>query len=467
MHPLLLVKPRPVPVLDEGFRPSVLGSRAFRAGVRTSGKGVPLAIALERSRDAVWVHRTEVFPSGHELATANPWYAERLTKMLLWQIGGFRVVVGGPREIGEHLSAQYARGGPLEFDARLMADVYDRPFRVEMTDADRVPEHRDTETHPRGRHLRGSRIGFDAGASDHKVAAVVDGDVVFSSETPWLPSKESDPQYHYRHIAGAIRSAASRLAKVDAIGVSSAGVFVDNRVKVASLFRAVPRDLFQLRVRDLYLDIQKEFGGVPIEVANDGEVAALAGSMGLEDTRVLGIALGSSEAGGYVTASGNITSWLNELAFPPVDLSPEAPRDEWSGDRGCGGEYFSQKAAIRLARRAGISLDPSSTPAEQLASIQALLRAGDDRARKVFQTIGVYMGYGIAHYADFYDLKHVMLLGRVVSGEGGNIIIETARDVLAAEFPEVHGAVQVHLPDEKLRRVGQAVAAASLPWLPE
>jgi predicted NBD/HSP70 family sugar kinase len=229
----------------------------------------------------------------------------------------------------------------------------------------------------------------------------------------------------------------------------------------------VPRDVFEARVRDLYLEIQREFGGVPLDVANDGEVAALAGSMGLEDTCVLGIALGSSEAGGYVTATGNITSWLNELAFAPVDFNPDAPRDEWSGDRGCGGEYFSQKAAIRLASHSGIALDPAATPAEQLVSIQSLLAAGDERARKVFETIGVYLGYGIAHYFDFYDLRHVMLMGRVVSGDGGNIILRIAREVLAAEFPEVEAAARVHLPDEKLRRVGQAVAAASLPWLPE
>jgi predicted NBD/HSP70 family sugar kinase len=234
---------------------------------------------------------------------------------------------------------------------------------------------------------------------------------------------------------------------------------------VASIFRAVPRDVFQARVRRLYLDLQREFGGVPIDVANDGDVAALAGSMSLEEGRVLGIAMGSSEAGGYATSEGGITSWLNELAFPAVDFNPNAPRDEWSGDRGCGGEYFSQKAVIRLAPQAGITLDPSQTPAQQLASVQGLLADGDERPRRVFETIGTYLGYAIPHYADFYDLRHVMLMGRVVSGEGGNIILERARDVLRDEFAQLSEAISVQLPDEKLRRVGQAVAAASLPWI--
>jgi predicted NBD/HSP70 family sugar kinase len=464
-HPLILVPPRFAPVLDGDFRPAILGNRAFRQAVKSSGRSVPLVLALERAGGAIAARKLEVFAPGSAQVEANLPYAERIVKMMLWQYGGFRIVVAGPPEVGEHIKHQYAPGGPLAFDAQLMSDVYDRPFVVEAVPGDLAIAAHEPQAPPLGRHLNGCRIGFDAGASDHKVAAVVDGEVVFSEEVPWLPARQSDPSYHYDAIAGAFRKAAGRMPRVDAIGVSSAGIYIDNQVRVASLFRAVPRDVFQRRVRGLFLDLQKEFGGVPMVVANDGDVAALAGSMSLDDTRVLGIALGSSEAGGYVTAEGNITSWLNELAFPPVDYQPDAPVDEWSGDRGCGGEYFSQKAAIRLAGKAGIPLDPAQTPAQQLAHLQETLARGDDRARKVFVSIGTYMGYGIAHYAEFYDLKHVMLMGRVVSGEGGNIILDCARRILAADFPEVSRSVAVHLPDEKNRRVGQAVAAASLPWL--
>lgn len=465
MHSLLLQKPRFVPPLDDGFRPAVLGNRAFRSAVDASGRAVPLRIALERGDGAVLVHETEVFSPESDLAEANLSYAARLVKMLLWQLGGARITVGGPREIGELIRKQYASGGDRAFDAQLMEDVYGQKFSVIVTDAESVPSTREPGHRPRGRHLNGCRIGFDAGASDHKVAAVVDGEVVFSDEVPWQPSQQSDPEYHYKAIGGALRKAAQHMERVDAIGVSAAGVYIDNRVRVASLFRAVPRDVFKEKVCDIYLRFQKEWGGVPTDVANDGEVAALAGSMNLDDTRVLGIALGSSEAGGYVTAEGNITSWLNELAFPAVDFNPDAPADEWSGDRGCGGEYFSQKAAIRLAEKAGIELDEKQSPAEQLVAIQTLHRKGDDRARKIFATIGCYMGYGIAHYADFYDLKHVMLMGRVVSGQGGEVILEEAKRVLAEEFPELVEAISTHLPSESSRRVGQAVAAASLPWV--
>ncbi len=408
------------------------------------------------------VYRTEVLAPDADGAALNLPYAERLTKFLLWQRGGWRVVVGGPEEIGRHLQHTYSADGERAFDADFMGGTYERPFTVEITKPDGVPEARE-ETTPLGRHLDGCRIGFDAGASDHKVAAVIDGETVFSEETVWDPKAQSDPGYHYEHIRNAIRKAAAHLPRVDAIGVSSAGVYISNRVMVASLFRGVPKDLFDAKVKDIYLSIGREIGDIPVVAVNDGEVTALAGAMTLEDNAVLGIALGSSEAGGYVTPEGNITGWLNELAFCPIDYHPAAPVDEWSGDRGCGVEYLSQVGAIRLARAAGLSLEGSATPAQQLEAIQALHAEGDERAQRVFESVGCYVGYAIAHYADFYDMRHVLILGRVTSGRGGHVIQKQAERVLREEFPELAESLQLHLPEESQRRVGQAIAAASLP----
>jgi predicted NBD/HSP70 family sugar kinase len=232
-------------------------------------------------------------------------------------------------------------------------------------------------------------------------------------------------------------------------------------VRIASLFRGVPRERYH-EVRDLFLRIRRELG-VPLEIVNDGEVTALAGAMSLEDNAVLGIALGSSQAGGYVTPQGNITGWLNELAFVPVDYSPTAPVDEWSGDRGCGAQYFSQQCVFRLAPAAGVDIPEDVPDAERLKAAQEQLEAGHPGAEQIWRTIGVYMGYAIAHYADFYILKHVLILGRCTSGSGGPLILEEARRVLEGEFPELAERIHIQLPDEKSRRVGQSIAAASLP----
>jgi predicted NBD/HSP70 family sugar kinase len=460
---LLDVKPRVKPPLDERFRPGVLVNHALRNEVASSDRAEPLVIGVERGDGSLSVFRTAVLPAGHKLAKANLEYAERLVKTLLWQRGGHKILVGGRREIGEHIGRAYCPGGARAFDADLMAGVYERPFAVEITDPEKVPAPRE-ESVALGRHLEGCRIGFDLGASDRKVSAVVDGEAVFSEEVVWDPRNQSDPGYHYHEIMSGLHRAAARLPRVDAIGGSAAGIYINNRVMVASLFRGIPKDLFEKRVKGLFLEMGSKWG-VPFEVVNDGEVTALAGSMTLNVNAVLGIAMGSSEAGGYVDQQGNITRWLNELAFVPVDFHPDAPVDEWSGDRGCGALYFSQQAVVRLAPLAGIPLHEGETAAETLSSVQALMAKRDARARRIFETIGCYLGYGIAYYADIYDLSHVLILGRVTSGEGGGIILEMAQQVLKEEFPELAVKVRIHLPDESSRRVGQAVAAASLPAL--
>lgn len=456
------VKPKYVPVLDKDYRPAVLENRAFLEAVKKSGRGVPLAIALERGNELISVYKTQVFAEDSNMAEANNFYVERLVKTLLWQIGGWKIIIGGPKSVGEYIKNAYADGGLRDFDAKFMARVYEKPFTVEITDYDKVPEAKE-ETNPVGRHLEGCRIGFDAGGSDRKVSAVIDGEAVYSEEVIWHPKVQSDPDYHYNEILAAMKTAASHMPRIDAIGVSSAGIYINNRIMVASLFLKVPDNLFDKKVKDMYINIAKELGNVPIEVANDGDVTALAGAMDLDDTNVLGLAMGTSEAGGYVDGNGNITGWLNELAFIPVDFNPDAMVDEWSGDFGCGVKYFSQDSVIKLAPAAGIELDEKMTPAEKLKVVQELHEKGDNRARQIFESIGCYLGYALAHYADFYDIKHVLILGRVTSGEGGNVILEKANEVLKGEFPELANKINLNLPDESNRRVGQSIAAASLP----
>jgi predicted NBD/HSP70 family sugar kinase len=288
----------------------------------------------------------------------------------------------------------------------------------------------------------------------------MDGEPIYSEEVIWEPRKNMDPAYHYREVMASLKSAASKMPRVDAIGGSSAGIYVDNRPMVASLFRGIPQEKFG-DIKNMFLRIREEMG-VPLEVINDGDVTALAGSMSIEDNGILGIALGSSEAAGYVNREGHIMGWLNELAFAPVDYSPNAPVEEWSGDQGCGASYFSQQCVFRLAPKAGIEIPSDVTDAEKLKFVQQKLEAGDPGAQKIWESMGIYLGYGIAHYADFYDLKHVLILGRCTSGRGGDLLIEGVKKVFTAEFPELQ-KIELHLPDEKIRRVGQSVAAASLP----
>jgi len=455
------VRPKIIPPLHPDFIPAVLWNRAYRDAAAADGRSVPLTAGLERADGSISRCLSIAFPPEHPLFEVGLRHAERLVKSLLWMWGGYKVYVGGPTALGETIQKAYSRRGERAFDADLMSTAYDRKFSVEITAADRVPPALE-KTRPLGRHLDGCRIGFDLGASDRKVSAVVEGETVFSEEVPWDPRNQSNPLYHYHQVMSGLHQAASHLPRVDAIGGSAAGIYIDNRAMVASLFRGIPRAEFRKKINPMFLRMRKEWK-VPFEVVNDGEVTALAGSMSLNANRVLGIALGSSQAGGYVNDEGHITGWLNELAFVPVDLNPAAPVDEWSGDSGCGVQYFSQQAVFRLAGKAGIALDEEMAAVDKLKTVQELLHGGDERARLIFETIGCYLGYGIGHYADYYDIGHALILGRVTSGEAGPTILEKARQVLKAEFPDLAEGLALHLPDEKSRRVGQAVAAASLP----
>jgi predicted NBD/HSP70 family sugar kinase len=458
---LPLVPPSVLLVLDPAFRPAALTNQAFREQARHFA--VPVQLALQRADESVSRYTTEVVAPDQAQARGNFTYLERLLKFLLWSRGGFKIYFAGPRNLGEALQRHYRESVTGKFDARMMGDnIYEKAFEVVVVKPEEMPSESEI-TAPLGRHLNGCRIGFDLGASDRKVAAVKDGKMIFSEEVPWDPRAQSDPQWHFNEIMDSLKRAAAHLPRVDGIGGSSAGVYVNNQVKVASLFRGVPEELFQRRIKNLFLEIKEAWQGIPLELVNDGEVTALAGAMTLDDTAVLGIAMGSSQAAGYVNREGNITSWLNELAFAPVDYHPAAPSDEWSGDYGCGVQYFSQQCVGRLIPAAGIELEAGLSLPEKLVGVQDLMAQGDERAAAIYQTIGSYLGYTVAHYADFYEFKHLLLLGRVTTGKGGELIVEQMKEVLRREFPELSGRVCIQMPDEKEKRHGQAIAAASLP----
>ena len=453
------VSPAIIAPLDPGFLPASLFSREYRKLAATA-RPEPLHLALERGDGSVSRFDTAVIPPEAGSLEATLLYVERIVKFLLWQRGGWKLYVGGPEKIGRHIKSVYSHSGARKFDADFMGVVYERPFEVGVTTANSVPAAQETSM-PLGRHLDGCRVGFDLGASDRKASAVINGEAVFSEEIVWDPKNAADPDYHHKGVLDSIRRAAAHMPRLDAVGGSAAGVYINNRARVASLYRAVPPKLFAEKIAPMFLRIRDELG-VPMEVVNDGEVTALAGSMSLNDNPVLGIALGSSQAAGYVNHDGNITGWLNELAFAPVDYRRNGPQDEWSGD--CvGAQYFSQQATNRVALSAGMQFPEKMGLPERLVELQKKMAAGDPLTAKLYETIGTYVGYGVAHYADFYELKHVLILGRVTTGKGGDIILSKAKEVLKLDFPELVGRISIALPDEKSRRVGQSIAAASLP----
>ncbi|MBR6376624.1 MAG: ROK family protein [Oscillospiraceae bacterium] len=456
-----------MPELDPEFIPLGPWMKAYLAGASK-----PISIAVERDKGKITVRHAKIYGTP-EMAQADYRFVERYVKFLLWSIGGFRVYILGASEIARRLAEEYVyfengegQNGKRWFDVQFMSDVFENGFEiVDCQDPAAFPQENDASVSVGG-HMEGCRIGFDAGGSDRKVSAVIDGQTVYSEEVVWHPKTQADPQYHYDEIISAFQTAASKMPRVDGIGVSSAGVFIGNAPMVSSLFIKVPREKEVRKLVHTIFDRAAAAigdGNVPIVVANDGDVTALAGAMGLGATAVMGMAMGTSEAVGYVDRKGNILGWFNELAFAPVDLSEHAMMDEWSYDIGVGCKYFSQDAVIKLAPAAGIPLEENLTPAEKLKVVQGLMEQDDPRAVKIFQSIGCYLAHTMELYSMFYDVEHMIVLGRVMSGKGGDTILAECKRIMAQEYPKLAAKMVVMLPDEKTRRVGQSVAAASLP----
>ena len=445
--------------LDPNFQPAILFNRNYVAAAKKSGRAVPFVIVLERDNKFISRYETIVLPEADALTIR---YVERLVKYLLWARGGWKLYLGGPKKIGEAIRKAYSPRGERKFDYDMMTSAYLKEFQVVITSADKVPAEKESKV-AAGGHLKGCRIGFDLGASDYKFSAVIDGEAIYTDEVPWDPKTQSNPEYHYHHIVSGLHRAAAYLPRVDAIGGSSAGIIVDNEIRVASLLRAIPKKDFA-KAAKVFKRIQREWN-VPVVVMNDGDVTALAGALSLGSKGMLGIAMGSSQAAGFMDKHGGIPGWLNELAFVPVDMQADAAEDEWSKDKGTGVMYFSQQAVNKLLPAAKISLPEKMGLPERLKEVQNLMAKGDARAAKIYETIGIYLGCTMAQHAEFYDFEQALILGRVTTGKGGDIIMATATEVLKKHFPEVARKIELRVPDEKSRRVGQAVAAASLPAL--
>lgn len=452
------------PILDETFRPAIFSLREFEAEVAKHKDKQRLIIAVERDQGHVYRREFFILPDGTN-DKLNNFIIERYIKTILWLVGGFKVYIAGSHKVFESIKNTYSPFGERSFDYDFMSTVYERQFEVVESTFETIPNEK-TESVSAGGHLDGKRIGFDAGGSDRKTSAVLNGKTIYSEEVVWQPKLEEDISYHYDEIYKAFRTAVDKLGgDVDYIGVSTAGVIINNRPMVSSLFVKTKKSDFE-RVKGVYINtverLEKELGHkIPYVVANDGDVTALAGAADLNDNSVLGIAMGTSEAVGYVNAKGNLNGWLSELAFVPVDFQKELPHDEWSHDNGVGCKYFSQDAVIRLAEKIGIQFEESLSLGEKLKVVQKFAASHDEDSLNIFKTIGVYLGYTIAYYAEFYDIKHVMLLGRVMSGVGGDLILENAKTVLKTDFPELSN-VNLCTPSEEMRRVGQSIAAASL-----
>merc|ERR1712086_940265 len=484
MHPAamkhLLSRPKVVAPLDPNFSPVILTKRQYLAAVKAAKCEDKLQWALLRS-DGCGRYSLPVFAADSWDAPASTYMAGVLIQEMIWQRSAHTLLLSGPAAMCEELVAAFSVDGQYSFEVSSMPNVCGtpaEPFTVRVVDAAEMPEDVDT---PQvcGKDADGCRLAFDLGKSDIKTVAVQDNKVLSSKETEWDVTNP-DPQYHYDAIIAAMKETAAVLPRIDAIGGSATGtVSGANEATWCDIFPNVPQDVYKEKVVDIFVRIAKELAGdVPLKVINDGEVTALAAVTKIKAGKVLGISMGSSEGGGYANADGNLMGWINELCYIRLDLNPMAPSDPWTkgSHSGISHMYLGQRGATKLASAGGIEgpeeqMYPNpamctikhENHAQCLKLIQAAMNdpAKEPRARLIYETVGVYLGYGLAQYTEFYEIDHIMILGRVSKGTGGDIMLAKAKEVLETEFPDLP-AITFHTADDHFKAVGQCIAAAAL-----
>ena len=429
-----------------------------------AGKADVVAIAWEREDGKVFRYDLPIPRRLDPKAAKQVSYVvERIAKFIVWSAGGWKLYLAGPDAVVKPVAKAYTKKGARAFDYDFFTSIYGRPVEAVVVPLKAMPE---TNESPKAVKTvaDGCRIGFDLGASDFKISALRNGKVVFSKEFPWDPRNNADPEYHYSKLTAGLKEAAASLPRVDAIGGSTAGTLVGQKMGIASLFRAIKErnpSKFE-EAQNMFFRIEKDWG-VPFAIYNDGDVTALAGMITMGRKGILGVAMGSSEAVGYVDMKGRMTGRISELAFAPVDFNPKAPKCEWSGDAGVGAMAFSQQAVNWLAQKYGFRFPKEMALPERLKVVQAAMEKGHEKALQVYIQIGRFLAHAIPWYNEFYDYENMMILGRVTSGLGGSVILETAKAMLKDVYPEWSEKIDIFMPDEKARRLGQSVAAAQIP----
>jgi len=482
----LLVKPGVEAPLDPDFAPWVLGKKKYMDAVG-KGSSEKLTWALPRS-DGCGTYTLPVFPDDHPDVEASIYVAGVCIQEMIWQRSATSLLLHGTSKVCQEIEKMFSPGGMYDFEVKSMPNVCgtpDKAFTVKICSSlDEIPQNKDNQQ-VCGKDASGCRLAFDLGKSDVKTVAVKDNEVLYSKETEWDVTNP-DPDYHFKVVTDALNLAKETLPCVDAIGGSATGtISAENHATWCDIFPNVEPNLYKEKVVDIFVRMAEHVAGkkdVPLKVINDGEVTALAAVQKLGKGNVMGISMGSSEGGGYANEDGNLLGWINELCYIRLDMNPKAPTDPWSkgSHTGLSHMYLGQRGATKLADKAGIQVPDNmkyphpdmctikhETHAQCLKMVQKAMSddKGETQVKQIYETVGVYLGYGLAQYQEFYKIDHVLILGRLSKGKGGDIMLDKAKEVLTKEFPELN-TPEFHTADDHFKAVGQCIAAAALPVIP-
>lgn len=433
-------------VLDKKFLPAYDEFKSFqKEGTKE------IVVTAKRKDNIVYPFRMMISDDYEK----SYFFAKKMILSLMWIVGAESFCYKGDKEFYSYLINRVYDDLETKKSFEAMKESFGSDVLITLDDKDyEVIQSKTTFTGS----FDGNRIGIDLGGSDRKVTAISDGKVVFSDETLWTPKPETDYKYHVEGILDSLNKAASVLKRVDSVGVSTAGMVFDDELIYPALFESVPLETKQSKIRTLIPDIVKDrFGDIPFAIANDGDVSAIGASIMFKKDNVLGLALGTSFAAGYAK-NGFLLNWANELSKVSIDYNPEARAHYILNIQGSSSEYLSQKGIVRLLENNGVQLEGETLP-KKLVSIQKMAEEGNKIVLDAYHDMGIYLGSAIMFFTMFYKIDSVMLLGRVLTGKGGEILTNTASSYLKERGVNI----EVFTCDENFKRLGQSYIAASMP----
>lgn len=408
-----------------------------------------IGVALSRGKGVVYPFSLRISEDFEE----SYFYLKKVLLALLWTVGGSRFLLRCNLSFYSRFVERIKKDEEVYASFKAIEEIYGEP--VSFTFVEEMP-HRVIETSKRSLFSSGCRIGLDLGGSDIKVMTLQDGKVLYSSEILWSPKTARDPSYHESFIRSVLKEAASYLPRVDAVGVSTSGVVEEEELIYPSLFTLCSDKDKKEGIRVLLKELSHElFPNANFSLINDGDASALGASFLYDKDSVLGLSLGTSLAGGYVK-DGFLYPYLNELSKVPVNFGSFAKNHYQLGIKGSASEYLSQKGIIALAEDRGIEL--KGTLPEKLLMVQVLAEQGNNEVLQAYRTFGKRLGSCVLYFSLFLDFSSVFLLGRVLSGKGGETLLKSANEYLASKGNNLI----LFSADERFKRLGQAYVAACL-----
>lgn len=321
--------------------------------------------------------------------------------------------------------------GELRFSTAPLAD------RVPLSDAEN-PAQTDLPASLRGliaEAAHGGIVGLDVGGSDIKLAAALDGRLLYTEEYDWNPAASPTAEGITQPILDLLRAARSRLeaagGQLDAVGLSFPDIVMGDRIvggetpKTKGMRENPALDYEQefAKLRELKREILALCApGGRCRICNDGSMAAFTAAAELAaggadaDIRggVIAHSLGTDLGTGWLLPDGSIPPIPLEMydllldlgSFPAAALPPEDLRSSRNENSGLPGlrRCLGQAAAYRLAWAAApemltdyvrekdgvlsIPTAPEDLRKPALARLMALAEAGRGEAEEIFRQIG-------------------------------------------------------------------------------